>query len=372
MRIGFDGKFLTSNATPGAKSGNSVHAKELLCQLMALDKDTRYSVYTINGIPAFPPARNVTFHALSRGSKSAYFRYAIEYPLRLLRNPVDVMISFTTLSPFIRCKHVLFLPDISWIVHPEWLPRTYSVPEGIATRISVRSADMIIAPTEFSRSEIVRHLRVPEHKVAVVPHGTRERFLERVDTQRIETLKRKYGVPSGYILSINDIHPRKNIEGLIDAFCYMKETYGIDQKLMLVGQALWHYPTFFQKVASAKYRDDIVLTGYVPGEEILPLYQGASAFVYPSFYEGWGLQIHEAMASGVPVAVSNAASLPEVSGEAAVQFNPADSHDMGEKIYSLLSDKALAQQLISSGYDQVKKFSWQESARMTLDICRAL
>jgi glycosyltransferase involved in cell wall biosynthesis len=372
MRIGFDGKFLASNATFGSRSGNSVHAKELLRHLTTLDTENEYRIYLLDPIPHVPGKDNVKAHVLSSLSKISYLRYGIEYPFVVHRDPIDVLISFTTLPPLARCKHLLFLADISWIAHPEWFPLRVSLPHAVDTRIAVRRADMIAAPTEFSKLEIIHRLKVPEHKVAVVPHGIREQFLERVDHGQVEGVKKKYGMPGGYILSINDIHERKNLDGLIDAFCYLKETYGIQEKLVLVGQTLWSYKTFFTKLESAKYRDDIILTGYVPGEDIRPLYQGASLFVYPSFYEGWGLQVHEAMASGIPVAVSHQSSLSEISGDAALQFNPHDSRDMAEVMFKILSDSPLAHALIAKGYDQIKRFSWEQSARMTLNLCHRL
>ncbi len=372
LRIGLDGKYLTPNSTYGSKSGNSVHAKQLLQQLTDLDKDSRYTIYCLGAKPPLPDADNVHCETLSALSASAYIRYGIELPLRLLFNPVDVLISFYVLPPAARCKHLLCLPDISWIVHPDWFPLKLSMAMGLATRVSVRRAGLIAAASHHTKAEIVRHLGVPEDKIVVVPHGIQERFLERMPAASVEAVKAKYGIAGSYILSINDIHPRKNIEGLVAAFIHLNETHDVPHQLVLVGQSLWQHESVLQQALAGKYGKRIIRTGYVPDEDLRPLYQGASVFVYPSFYEGWGLQVHEAMASGVPVAISKRSSLPEVAGDAALQFDPSDSREMGEVIFRILSDSALQADLVRKGHEQIKKFSWQQSARQMLDLCRQL
>lgn len=370
LHIGLDGKYLTPNSTYGSRSGNSVHAKQLLQQFMALDPVNRFTVYTIGSRPPIDDTGNFTFRTLSALSESSYVRYGIEYPLRLLRHPVDVLISFYVLPPMTRCRHVLCLPDVSWIVHPEWFPRKVALAMGLATRISVKRADRIVAVSHHTKKEIIRHLGVPEEKIVVIPHGMPERFLERMAPEVVEAVKARYGIGGAYILSINDIHPRKNIEGLLDAFLYLNRTHAIPHYLVLVGQSLWQHDGRFQEVLKGEFGHRIVMTGYVPDEDIRPLYQGASVFVYPSFYEGWGLQVHEAMASGVPVAISNRSSLPEVAGDAALQFDPSDSRQMGEVIHTILSDPALQASLVEKGRQQIQRFSWRESARAMLELCQ--
>jgi glycosyltransferase involved in cell wall biosynthesis len=372
MRIGFDGKFLPLNSALPARSGDSVHARELLRHLLMLDNDNRYAIYVTAPVADLQPKSNVELEFLSPLSRNAYFRNGIEYPIRMLRRPNDLLLSFYALPPLTRCKHLLFLTDISWVVHPEWLPFRYSLPRAAVTRLSVRYADRIVVPTEFTKSEVMDHLGVPEHKVTTIPLGTREQFFGRVDDAQIAVVKRTYRISGSYILSINDIHPRKNLEGLVDAFCHLKEKYGMEQSLVLAGRTLWNYPSFFRKVESARYKDYIVLTGYVPAEHVRPLYQGASLFVYPSFYEGWGLQIHEAMASGIPVAVTRQSSLSEIAGDAALQFDPRDSQEMGEVMYQILADHSLKKGLVEKGYQRIKQFSWRESARLTLKLCNEL
>lgn len=339
---------------------------------MCLDHENQYTIYTIGSKPSFPDRNNFHFQTLSAFSASAYYRYAIEYPLRLCCNPVDVLISFYVLPPATRCKHLLWLPDVSWIAHPEWFPLKISMAMGLATRISVKRADRIAAVSHHTKSEIIRHLNVPEEKVVVIPHGIQERYSEQAGADVITAVKSKYGISGGYILSINDIHPRKNIEGLINAFCYLNDTHAIPHQLVLVGQALWRHEGIFQRAVPARYRDRIILTGYVPDEDLRPLYQGASVFVYPSFYEGWGLQVHEAMASGIPVAISNRSSLPEVAGDAALQFDPSNSREIGDVVFKILKDPALQKDLVRKGYEQIEKFSWADSARRTLQLCGQL
>ncbi|NIP99315.1 MAG: glycosyltransferase, partial [Nitrospinaceae bacterium] len=142
------------------------------------------------------------------------------------------------------------------------------------------------------------------------------------------------------------IHPRKNLDHLVQAFCRLKEKEHLDHQLVLVGRTLWDYPSFFKGIENSKFKNDIILPGYVASEDIPALYQGASLFVYPSFYEGWGLQTHEAMSSGIPLAISNSSTLPEVSGDAAISFDPYDIDDMSRAIFKILDNPKLQKELV--------------------------
>jgi hypothetical protein len=238
---------------------------------------------------------------------------------------------------------------------------------GLATRISVERADRIAAFSHHTKTEIIRHLNVPEEKIVVIPHGIQERYLDRIDTPLIDAVKAKYGIAGEYILSINDIHPRKNIEGLNDAFLYLNETHDIPHQVVLVGQSLWRHESVFQSALSGRYGARIIMTGYVSDEDLAPLYQGASVFVYPSFYEGWGLLVHEAMASGVPVAISNRSSLPEIAGDAALKFDPSDSRGIAEVILTILSDPAMRQDLVRRGYGRFGLGLFMSAPRLSHD-----
>ena len=226
MKIGFDGKFLWEGSH-GGKSGHSVHAMETLLELMHLDKENQFIIYLPERDAKIPKQKNFQEVVLPLQPKNSFVRNLVSYPVELRRNPIDVLMSWTTVPCFIRCKTVLLLADIFWFVYPEFLPSKLRWPRIAALKHSVKRADKIITTTEFSKNEIIHHLKVPEGKIEVIGHGVRNHFKETVPPEKIEEVKAKYGIQGDYILSINDIHPRKNLDGLADAFFRLKDQYQI-------------------------------------------------------------------------------------------------------------------------------------------------
>lgn len=369
MRIGFDGKYLSRKFHAG-KSGHGVHARELLKHLMRLDDENQYTVYLLEDSPGVSGKSNFKLKTLPGINR--YVRNVLVYPVELLRHPVDVLLSFTAAPLFGGGKIVLQIADIFWFPHPEWLPRGLAQGMRLATRISVKRAHVVVATTEFTKQEILSHVDVPADKIRVVPHGLREEFFERVDPSEIERVLRAYNLRGPYILSLNDIHPRKGQAELVAAYDLIRKQSSVGLQLVLAGRPKLDYPELATRLASSRYKDDIVLTGYLPWDDVRPLYQGASLFVYPSFYEGWGFQVHEAMASAVPVAIADRSTLPEIAGDAAVKFDPGDPADMADAMLRVLRDPVLRDELVTAGLEQAKKFSWASSARQMLDICREL
>lgn len=372
MRIGYDGKFFWKDAPFGSKSGHGVHAIELLKQMLAIERQTAFSIYLIAPDDGLPRQDNAAYVVLPGLPQSSMFRNLIAYPFELARRPVDVLVSYSTLPAFLKCRSILLLADIFWMANPQWLPRRFAVPRTLATRASVKRADRIVTTTEFSKREIMRYLDVPEERIAIVPHGIKDALRVRIAPATIDRVRQKYGIAQDFLLSINDIHPRKNLVGLVRAYDRARAKSGFAHQLVVVGRTLWKYPEFFTTIEKSPYREDILLPGYVATEDVGPLYQGASLFVYPSFYEGWGLQVHEAMCSGTPVAVANNSTMPEIAGGAAAEFDPYDEGDMADCISRVLEDRALRAAMVAKGFEQVKQYSWEGAARRTLEICHEL
>ena len=279
---------------------------------------------------------------------------------------------FPPVPAYAPCKTVLLLADVFWLANPGWLPPHIALPRTLATRSSVKRAGRIVTTTEFSRREIMRILHVPAEKIVVVPHGVRTEFTERLSAAKISDVRTRYGIGPQYILSLNDIHPRKNLEGLVEAFGRLKARSGLPHQLVIGGRSLWPYPEFHRRVESSQFAHDIKVLGYVPSGDVLALYQGADLFVYPSFYEGWGLQVHEAMVAGVPVTVANNTTLPEIAGDAADTFDPYDVDDMSRSMERILTGTALRETLVARGLERVKQYSWRGAAEATLAVCASL
>jgi len=372
LTIGYDGKFLWDGMSFGSRSGHGVHARQLLKEMLECWPKGLFKVYALGdeiGIDSRPNYQVVT---LPRYARSSLLRNLIAYPIELGRHPIDVLLSYSTLPIYAPCKTVLLLADVFWLANPGWLPPHIALPRTLATRRSVQRADRIVTTTEFSRREIMRILHVPAEKIVVVPHGVRTEFTERLSAARISDVRTRHGIRQPYILSLNDIHPRKNLEGLVEAFGRLKSRSGLPHQLVIGGRNLWPYPEFYRRVESSPFADDIRVLGYVPSEDLLGLYQGADLFVYPSFYEGWGLQVHEAMIAGVPITVANNTTMPEIAGDAADTFDPHDADDMSRSMERMLTDTALRDTLVARGLERVKLYSWRDAAEATLAVCASL
>ncbi len=320
----------------------------------------------------FEFAPNCEAVRLPRYARNSFLRNLVAYPIELERHPIDLLLSFSTLPIHAPCRTVLLLADVFWLACPGWLPPHLAIPRTIALRNSVRRADRIVTTTEFSQREIVRLLDVPSEKIAVVPHGVRAEFSVGRSEGEILEVRQRHGIGRHYILSLNDIHPRKNLEGLVEAFDRLKSRSRLPHQLVIAGRTLWPYPEFHRRVANSRFSDDIRVLGYVPAEHVRPLYQGADLFIYPSFYEGWGLQVHEAMMAGVPVAVAEKTAMAEIAGAAADTFDPHNVDNMSLSMERLLSDSALRDRLVARGRERVKRYSWGAAADAMLAVCAGL
>ena len=372
MTIGYDGKFLWTGMSFGARSGHGVHARHLLKEMLECAPTEEFRVYALGEALGIDRRANCRTVLLPRYATNSILRNLLAYPIELTRRPVDVLLAYSTLPAYAPCRTVLLLADIFWLANPGWLPPHVALPRTLATRSSVRRADRIVTTTEFSKREIVRILHVPAEKIVVVPHGVRSEFAERLASTRISETLLRHGIRPPYILSLNDIHPRKNLEGLVEAFGRLKARTGLPHRLVIGGRTLWPYPELRRRVESSPFAEDIRMLGYVPSEDVLALYQGAALFVYPSFYEGWGLQVHEAMIAGVPTTVADNTTMPEIAGDAADTFDPYDVDDMSRSMERILTDTSLRDRLVERGLQRVKLYSWREAAQATLAVCAGL
>ena len=372
LTVGYDGKFLWRGKNFGSRSGLGLHSVKLLKELPDSWPEGRFRIYALDeqlGVDLRPNCELVT---LPGYAKNSYLRNAIAYPIELQRRPIDALIAFSTLPAHTPCKTVLLVADVFWLANPGWLPWHIAFPRTLATRRSVERADRIVTLTEFSRREIMRLLDVPAEKIVVVPNGVRNEFAQRQSAGAISEALARHRVERPYVFSLNDIHPRKNLEGLVEAFGRLKSRTKLPHQLVIAGRTLWPYPEFHRRVKTSAFADAIKVLGYVPSKDVLALYQGADLFVYPSFYEGWGMQVHEAMIAGVPVTVANNTTMPEIAGDAADAFDPYDVDDMSRSMERILTDRGWHETLVARGLERVKLYSWRKAAAETLAVCKSV
>lgn len=224
-------------------------------------------------------------------------------------------------------------------------------------RRDARRTNKIIAVSESTKNDLINLYQIKPEKIKVIYSGIGKQF-------QPAKVKNQYGLPEKFILYFGTIEPRKNLIGLIKAFQMIKKK-NPDLKLVLAGSKGWLYEDIFK---TAKGDKDIIFTGFIKEEDKPALYNLASVFVYPSFFEGFGFPPLEAMACGTPTIVSNNSSLPEVVGEAALMVDSYNLDELAWLMNEVLNDLKLREELKQRGLAQAKRFSWERTARETMKV----
>jgi alpha-1,3-rhamnosyl/mannosyltransferase len=243
--------------------------------------------------------------------------------------------------------------------HPK--ERVWMFEYFIKTRL--KYARHMLTISEFIRQEIMDEFKVPASRVSSVPLAPDPLFAP-ASPGAMEQVRRRYGLPEEYLVFVSSLEPRKNIDLLIEALAAART----DIPLVLVGWHGWGDKAWLEKIHKGRLKNRILFTGHVPDPDLPAVYTGASALVYPSLYEGFGLPILEAMACGCPVICSKVASMPEAAGDAALYIDPRDTDSLVHAIDTLVPDPGARQALKAAGLARAGQFTWEKTARRTLDI----
>lgn len=271
---------------------------------------------------------------------------------------------------YVPCPTVGTVHDLYAMNIPNKYGRLRSVYNKHIIPILIRRLTRVISVSEKTKNDIIESTGIPDDRICVIPHGVdNRRYYPRNKDSRIMDTCEKYGIRFPYILYVSRIdHPGKNHIRLIRAFEQLKAIEHIPHLLLLVGVD-WNRGEEVHEVAErSRYCSEIVFTGFIPDDELPDLYCGADLFICPSLFEGFGMPLLEAMACGIPIACSNAGSLPEVLGKAGLLFDPYDVNAIAEKIKCLLSNDDLRNYYVEKGLKRSKKFTWAVTASKTLDV----
>jgi len=263
-------------------------------------------------------------------------------------------------------KNVITIHDMGHEFYPE------NVEEKVLDYLreelprAAKLANLIIADSKSTKRDILKFLNVPEEKVKVISIGVDKSFQPIKDPMVLETTRKKYRLSEDFILYLGAIQPRKNITGLIQAYNLLSKRQGFNYDLVIGGGVGWRNENVSRLVVELGLENRIRFTGYIEPLDLPVLYNLATTFVYPSFYEGFGLPVLEAMACGVPVVTSNVSSLPEIAGDAAVYVNPHSVEELSEGIRRILFDGNLRSSCVIKGLERARSFTWEGCARETL------
>ena len=225
-------------------------------------------------------------------------------------------------------------------------------------RSSLKKADVILADSNFTKQEILKTFHLDEGKIHVV-YSASDMIPGKSEGAKQELMS-TYGIKGDYILFVSTIEPRKNLLNLVKAYELLKDRYSIKESLVVVGKKGWDYGETLNYIENSKFRESIILTGYVPSTHLAYFYGSASLFVYPSFMEGFGIPPLEAMQCGCAVLTSNTSSLPEVVGDQGMMFDPFDVNEIVDKCLAILKDRVSRRDNIRKGMKNVNRFSWRK------------
>jgi glycosyltransferase involved in cell wall biosynthesis len=261
---------------------------------------------------------------------------------------------------------VVTVHDLAFAVHPELFPRQWRLMYRAALARAARSADAVIPVSRPTAEELARRTRTDPRRIHVIPLAG---SLPSSDVA-VEPVLSRLKVRQPYILFVGTLEPRKNLVRLVRAHRRIAGR-GSQHGLVLAGPMGWHPQPLLRAIAEES-PGDVVLTGAVGSDDLDALYRGAGAFAYPSLYEGFGLPVLEAMSRGTPCVVSSTSSLPEVAGEAALPVDPRSTAGLAEALERITTDRELAQRLRGAGLARAARFSWEETARRTLEVYKSV
>lgn len=363
MRIGID-----AHAIGSRLGGNETYIAGLLFALGWAESPHEFVAYFTSEAAAEPWRGRYANIAVRVFKMPSLPRLLAELPIRAAADRLDLLHVQYVAPPIRSVPAVAMIHDICY----EFLPQFFSRPEVIQFRIAIRwtarHARRILTVSETSKQDIVNIYGVPSSRIDVTYNGVDlTRFQPDAEGSRVDATLARYGIKRPYILAVGNLQPRKNLVRLIDAFVDLKrQRPELPHSLVLVGKAAFQHSEVFNRAREHGLNDQIFFTGYVPSEDLPVLYQGAAVFAYPSFYEGFGLPVVEAMACGIPVLTSDRGSLPEVTGEAAILINPEDSRAITDGLIQALTDTDKSANLSSRGLQRARNFTWGNTARTTL------
>lgn len=295
--------------------------------------------------------------------------YKFYLPLQLRNRNIDVFFSPNFVLPSLfKGKIVLTIHDLGPIVNPELYARRYRLYFRRIVEQGARKSDKIITGSQNAKNDLVNWLGINNDKIEVVYHGSEERFKEITNRTLINKTLSDYKIQSDYILFVGQISERKNISTLIETYKKLKKEYLIKERLLLVGKLGHNHSKILKLIKKLDLEKDIYIINYVSEDKLPVIYSAAKLFVFPSIFEGFGFPVLEAMACGTPVIAANATSIPEVTGDAGMLFEPKNVNDLTSKIWKVLDNESLRNKLKYRGLNRVKQFTWRRTAKHTLAI----
>ena len=370
MIVGIDG----NEANVEKRVGVNTYSYELLKNLWKLQDEWndrhRLVVYLKNNPAGDMPKETKCFKYKVIKGGSAWVLTKLVPHLFFAKPKCDIFFSPSHyVPPVAPMPRVCSIMDLGYLKYTEQFRKKDFWQLKVWSAISIFVSKAIIAISNSTKADIVRHYPFAKNKIYVTPLACdTDKFNTKISNEDVRRVRGRYSIVSDYVLYLGTLKPSKNIEGLIGAFSRLNDVdYGL--KLVIAGKKGWMYESIFEKVKKLGIEDQIIFTDFVNEADKPALIRGAKLFVLPSFWEGFGLDVLNAMACGVPVVASNVGSLPEVVGDAGILVDPYSIDSIAAGMREVLSAPITKyNSLIKGGLEQAEKFSWEKTARETLRV----
>lgn len=367
MRIAVNTRFLI----PGKMEGFGYFIEEVFLRMAA--QHPEHEFYFLFDRPAatsfsFPSnVKCIVVGPQARHPLLWLWWYNLQIPQVLKKIKADVFVSpdgFCSLNTSV--PQCVVIHDIAFAHHPDFITRSHLWFYKRYTPRFVKKARVIATVSEYSKSDLCREYGADPDKIRVVYSATNPVF-QPVDWNKRESIKASVSNGTEYFLYTGTVHPRKNLIGLLKAFSKFKKMQKSNMKLVLVGRMTWKNETFKKLLQTFRFKEDVILTGYITKEKLAEITAAAYALVYPSFFEGFGVPPLEALQCNVPAIVSDVSALPEIGGDAYLYIHPGQVNDIADKMMRLYKDESLRDKLISNGKQRLQLYSWQRTTDLLWD-----
>jgi len=355
--------------------GNETYATNLIEALAEIDSVNRYTLY-VTKKEAVERFRHRWPNVQVRMTlpHTPVVRIPLTLSVELRRRPVDILHVQYTSPPFTPCPVVNTIHDLSFEHLPETFKRRSWRQMRLTIRRSAQTAAHIITDSDYSRNDILTTYGLPPERVTATPLAASSRFKPILDGAEVERVRQKYGIEGDYILTVGSIQPRKNMPRLIRAYASLCRERNIEPmpKLVVAGKRAWLFEDTLDAAENSSVRDQILFMGYVPEADLPALYTSAKCFVYPSYFEGFGIPTLEAMCCGTPTITGDRTCFPEIIGNAGLLVDPFDELAISDAMRRVVTDERLRTELSSKGIERASLYDWKKTARQTLGVYEAV
>ena len=366
MRIAID-----AHSVGAHLGGNETYAVNLIEALAAIDQSNQYTLYVTkqSALDRFRD-RWPNFQVKRTLPHTPLLRIPLTLSAELRKHRVDLLHVQYTAPPRCPAPVVATVHDLSFEHLPETFNRRSRTQLRLTVRRTARNAAHIVTLSEFSRRDIIETYKLEPSRVSVTPAAAPAHFAPVTDETALKTMRTTYGLERDYILALGSIQPRKNLVRLIQAYSLLRESRldGNFPQLVVAGKRGWLEKETFRAAAQSPFRGDIIFPGYLPEASLPALFSAALCFVYPSYFEGFGLPVIEAMQCGVPVIAGNRTSLPEIVQDAGLLVDPFDVRAISQAMQTVVDDAHLRSNLRAKGLAQARRHNWTTTAKLTLQI----